>query len=259
MTPSRETSALFGRGAAAYARFRPLYPRDLFAFLADVAPARRRAWDCATGNGQAAVALAECFTEVIATDASAEQIARAEPRANVRYFAAPADTLDVEPGSVDLVTVAQALHWIDLPSFYEEVRRVSRPGGVIAAWSYYHVHVASGVDPILDRLMHETVGPYWPAGRELVEQRYATIAFPFREIRSPEFTMRAEWSLDDLLGYVGTWSAVQRFREAGLGDPVAAVRSELEGVWGRPDERREVRWPLALRVGYVGEPVRASA
>lgn len=253
MRPSRETSVLFGRGAAAYARFRPRYPRDLFAFLAEVAPARRRAWDCATGNGQAAVALAEFFTEVIASDASAEQIAQAVPRANVRYLAAAADTLDVESGSVDLVTVAQALHWLDLSSFYEEVRRVARPGGVIAAWSYYHIRIDERVDPIVDRLMHETLGPYWPVGRELAQQRYETIAFPFSEIRAPEFTMRAEWSLDDLLGYVGTWSAVPRFRDAGQGDPVTAVRSELEGAWGRPDEQRDVQWPLYLRVGYVGE------
>lgn len=248
---------LFGRGAAAYARFRPRYPRDLFAFLADVAPGRGRAWDCATGNGQAAVALAGFFAEVIATDASAEQIAQAEARANVRYLAAPAHTLDVESHSVDLVTVAQALHWLDLTSFYDEVRRVAAPGGVIAAWSYYHVRIGDRVDPILDRLMHEMLGPYWPAGRELAQQRYETIAFPFDEIPAPEFTMRATWSLDDLLGYVGTWSAVQRFRDAGHGDPVAAVRPELEVNWGRPDETRDVRWPVNLRVGYVGEAGRA--
>jgi len=259
MRPSRETSALFGRGAAAYARFRPRYPRDLFAFLADVASARHRAWDCATGNGQAAVGLAEFFDDVLATDASAEQIARAEPRANVRYLAAAADTLDVEPHSVDLVTVAQALHWLDLSSFYEEVRRVAKPRGVIAAWSYYHIQIDERVDPILDRLMHETLGPFWPAGRELAQQRYETIAFPFTEIPAPGFTMRATWSLDDLLGYVGTWSAAQRFREATHTDPVARVRPALAAVWGTAGEKREVRWPLYLRVGHVTMGERASA
>jgi len=251
MRPSGETSALFGRGAAAYARFRPRYPRDLFAFLADVAPARHRAWDCATGNGQAAVGLAEFFDEVVATDASADQIAQAESRANVRYLVAPADMLDAESHSVDLVAVAQALHWLDLSSFYEEVRRVARPGGVVAAWSYYHIRIDERIDPIMERLMHETLGPYWPKGRELVEQRYETIAFPFPEIGAPEFTMRAEWRLDDLLGYVGTWSAAQRFRDAGRADPVAAVRTELEAPWGGADDVREVRWPLYLRVGHV--------
>lgn len=251
MRPSRETSELFGRGAASYAQFRPRYPRDLFVFLADAAPSRRRAWDCATGNGQAAVELAEMFDEVIATDASAEQIAHAEQRANVHYGVAAADTVDVEAASVDLVTVAQALHWLDLPAFYREVRRVAVPGGVIAAWSYYHVQIGGRVDVIVERLMHDTVGPYWPAGRELVEQRYETIAFPFDDIRAPSFVMRATWSLDELLGYIGTWSAVQRYRDAHHADPVALVRPELEGAWGRAENRREVRWPLYLRLGYV--------
>lgn len=250
----RDTSALFGRGAAGYARFRPRYPRELFAYLAALAPSRQRAWDCATGNGQAAVGLAAFFDEVIASDASAEQIARAEPRPNVRYVAAPAHALEVEPGSIDLVTVAQALHWLELPPFYDEVRRVARPGGVFAAWCYHHVRVGDRVDPVVERLMLETAGPYWPPGRELVERRYETIAFPFSEIRAPEFMMRAEWSLDDLLGYAGTWSAVQRYREATGTDPVVAVRQELQEVWGSPGQKREVRWPLYVRAGYVTNP-----
>jgi SAM-dependent methyltransferase len=255
MSPTMKTSDLFGRDPAGYARFRPRYPAALFEYLGGLTPSRRRAWDCATGNGQAAVGLADHFDEVIATDVSAEQLAHAERRANIRYFQAPADTVEVEGSSVDLVTVAQALHWLDLPTFYDEVRRVARPGGVLAAWCYHHITIGDAVDPVLRRLMLETVAPYWPPGRRFVEERYQTIAFPFDEIRAPELTMRAEWSLDELVGYVSTWSAVQRYREATQVDPVAAVRPALAEAWGSPEEKLEVRWPLHFRLGLVAEGV----
>lgn len=251
MTPFDDATELFGRDPAAYARFRPRYPHALFTYLASVAPGQRRVWDCATGNGQAAVGLAAFFDEVIASDVSAAQLAQAEHRDNVRYVEAPAHRIDVESQSVDLVTVAQALHWLDLPSFYDEVRRVARPGGVLAAWCYHHISIGDAFDPVLERLMLETVGAYWPAGRRFVEERYRTIAFPFEELEAPTLTMHAEWSLHQLLGYVATWSAVQRFHDATGADPVDTVRPALAEAWGRASAKREVRWPIHLRVGLV--------
>lgn len=251
MTRANGVEDLFSRDPAGYARFRPRYPRELFAYLATLTPARQRAWDCATGNGQAAVGLADWFEEVIATDASAEQIACAERRENVRYMQAPAHRLDVPSECIDLVTVAQALHWFHLPSFYDEVRRVTTPGGVFAAWCYHHVIIDERVDRVIRRLMLETVGPYWPQGRALVEERYATISFPFEEIETPTFTIDTAWSLEDLLGYISTWSAVHRYREATGSDPVGAVQADLTEAWGRTSERRAVSWPIYLRVGLV--------
>ena len=240
----------FSGVAGAYAEHRPRYPDRLFEWLAEVAPAREVAWDCATGSGQAAVALAGRFQRVIATDASAAQIAAGGPHPRVEYRVAPAQASGLPPASVDLVTVAQALHWFDRSAFYAEARRVLRRSGVIAAWTYG----ASGFgDPRADavhrRFYSETVGPFWPPERALVENGYRTIEFPFEEIDAPAFDMEAEWPLSAFLGYVGTWSAVARFREKRGYDPVAELGEELRSHWGDPAAPRRIRWPLAIRAG----------
>jgi SAM-dependent methyltransferase len=232
-----------------YARYRPDYPDRLFAWLAGLAPARRLAWDCATGSGQAAAGLARHFGSVIATDASAEQIASARQRRGVRYRVAAAEDSGLETGSADLVTSAQALHWFDRPRFWAEARRVLTARGVVAVWCYDLVRVDAGIDAVVNRLYREIVGPYWPADRVLVEQGYRTIAFPFEEISTPAFHMEKRWSLPDLAGYLGTWSAAKRYRKALGRDPFDLVRSDLERAWGLPGRVRRVRWDIALRAG----------
>ncbi|MGE5277129.1 MAG: class I SAM-dependent methyltransferase [Acidobacteriota bacterium] len=239
----------FSSAAAEYARHRPDYPAELFDYLAALAPGRRRAWDCATGSGQAAVGLARLFREVLATDASAQQISQARPHARVRYRVAPADDSGLEAGSVDLVTVAQALHWFDRPRFWQEARRVLLPGGVIAVWCYDLMRADEEVAAVIRRFYRDVVGPYWPPERVLTEQRYRTIDFPFPEETPPPFRMEKRWSLPDLVGYLGTWSAVRRYRETLGEDPVGPVSEQLARVWGPPDRPRRVFWDLALRVG----------
>lgn len=240
----------FSRSAAEYARFRPRYPAALFSYLASLVSEHTLAWDCATGSGQAAVALAAHFSHVVATDASPEQVAHAEPRAKVEYRVATAERSGLRGASVDLVTVAQALHWFDLPAFYAETARVLRPGGVLAAWCYGQMEVpGTALQHTLDRFYSDTVGPYWPPERRLVEEGYRSLSFPFPEISAPAFAMEASMSREALLGYLGTWSATQRYVQATGHDPLPELMRELAQHWGEPQVPRRVRWPLSLRAG----------
>lgn len=240
----------FSGTAAEYARFRPRYPDALFAHLATLPPQRTSAWDCATGSGQAAVALARHFRRVVATDASAEQVAHAEPHPGVEYRTAPAERSGLPDASVDLVTVAQALHWFDRPAFYAEAARVLRPGGILAVWCYGAMEVPSpALQRTLDRFYGETVRPHWPPERELIEEGYRSIRLPFPELPPPAFRIEARFTLDALIGYVGTWSATQRYRESTGRDPLPGLREALARDWPEPAEPRIVRWPLALRIG----------
>lgn len=242
----------FAPVARDYARFRPVYPADLFAWLATIVPARAVAWDCGAGSGQASRSLAEHFARVVATDASATQIDAASPHPQVEYRVAAAEASGLPAGTVDLVTVAQALHWFDLERFYAEVRRVLKPGGVLAIWSYGVLTVAGpAVDERVQTFYRDTVGPYWPPERQLVESGYRHLPFPFGEWQPPPFQMEVSWSLAELLGYVRSWSATGRFEAAQGYDPVVRLAEDLAPLWGSPRTPRTVIWPLAVRVGRV--------
>jgi SAM-dependent methyltransferase len=241
----------FSKQAADYAKFRPSYPRELFNYLGKIAPTRQLAWDCGTGNGQAAVGLASVFDRVIATDASEKQIANAQPHPRVQYRLSPAENSGLQSATVDLIMVGQALHWFDLDRFYAEAQRVLKPDGVLAASAYNLLEIDPPIDEIVRRYYHEVVGPFWAPERKVVET-FAEIPFPFHEIRLPKFEMRAQWNLDHLIGYLRTWSASQRFMEAKHTDPVEQINDELRGAWGNPQQARSVIWPLTLRVGVKG-------
>lgn len=239
----------FSAGASDYARFRPRYPEALFDWLAAQAPSRALAWDVATGSGQAATALASRFARVVATDASAAQLASAETRPNITYRCEPAEHASLPDGDVDLVTVAQALHWFDHAAFFREVARVLRPGGVLAVWCYEVFEATPEVDAVISDLYHRVVGPYWPPERRWIETGYADLALPFPRVEAPPFAMSLEWDLDALVGYLGTWSAVQRYRQDRHEDPLVSARARLARVWGDPAKKRRVAWPLTLHVG----------
>lgn len=239
----------FSRQAPAYARHRPGYPAALFAYLASVAPARGLAWDAGTGSGQAAVGLASRFARVIATDPSAQQIAHAHRHDHISYCIA-AERTDLAAQSVDLVTAAQALHWFDIDAFHAEARRVLKQYGVIAVWCYHLSEISPAIDRILSTYHTAIVGPYWPPRTQLVEEHFRTLSFPFDELQPPEtFFAQADWNLPDLLGYLDTWSATQRFIEQRRHHPLDAIRAELAQEWGAPNAGRVIRWPLYMRVG----------
>jgi ubiquinone/menaquinone biosynthesis C-methylase UbiE len=240
----------FSRLAAQYAEFRPRYPGALFDFLARTSPARTRAWDCACGSGQATVDLAERFDAVVATDASASQIAAATPHPRVTYSVARAEQCGLENRSVDLVTVAQSLHWFDLPLFYAECERVLRADGVLAVWTYGVPRLNdSNVDRLLQTYYWETVGKYWPPERRYVEDGYRSLPFPFEEIPGPSLSMRENWTLAQFLGYLRSWSATGRYVDAHGEDPVAGLNEQLGPIWGDAQRVRVMSWPLSLRLG----------
>jgi SAM-dependent methyltransferase len=240
----------FSRQAADYARHRPDYPADLVDWVAARAPARALALDVATGNGQAAVDLARHFDLVLASEPAAAQLAHARPHARVRYLRHAAERLPYRDACVDLLTVAQAAHWFDFDRFYAEVRRVLVPGGVCALWTYEKFRVDARIDAIVDAFYANVIGPYWPPERRHVEQAYRTLPFPFDEFRAPPFVLENDWTLDVAMAYLGTWSAVQRYRDATGADPLPALAAELSGVWPVGETRR-LRWPIHLRIGCI--------
>lgn len=242
----------FAAVSANYADFRPHYPAALFDWLSAHAPSRLLAWDCACGTGQASADLAERFAQVAATDASSTQIAAATPHPRVAYRVAPAQDSGLADNSVDLVTVAQALHWFDLEAFYTEVRRVLKPDGLLAVWTYgIHSTDDAAIDAQLRHFYSDVVGACWPPERAHVETGYRDLPFPFAEIASPTFTMTADWTLPQLLGYLRSWSATGRYlREVGT-DPVIEFGERLAALWGAAESVRTVAWPLALRAGRL--------
>lgn len=243
----------FSRGSADYAAHRPSYPMALVDFLAGLRLERNHALDCGCGTGQLSVPLAQRFDRVTATDASASQISQAMAHEKVSYRIAPAEDSGLPDGGVDLVTVAQAAHWLDLDAFYREVRRVAKPDAVVALITYGVVHIDDPeADRIIQHFYHEVIGPFWPPERRLVEEGYRSLPFPFREIPAPALAMEVEWSLPEVLGYVETWSAVGAARRTVSGAAaIPAFQMDLGKAWGDPETRRRVSWPLSLRVGRV--------
>lgn len=243
----------FSAASAAYAAFRPTYPEALVDALAAIAPGHDLALDVGCGSGQLSTRLARAFARVIATDASAEQIARATPHERVTYAVAPAEATGGAAGSVDLIVAAQAAHWFDLEPFYAEARRVAKPGAAIALVAYGIMDLPEdeAAGRVFARFYHETAGPHWPPERAHVEAGYATLPFPFPEIEAPALAIEAPLTLAALLGYVDTWSALKGLRAAHGEAPLAAFRAELAAAWGDPEATKRVRWPLALRLGRL--------
>lgn len=241
----------FSGVAAGYRAFRPGYPPELFEWLASVAPARGRAVDLGCGTGQASVALARHFDEVIGLDPSAEQVARAEPHPRVRYGVAPAEATGLAAGSVDLAIAAQALHWFDPARLYPELARIARPGAIFAGFTYDLCRVDAAVDAVIDPFYRDVIGPYWPPERAHVDAGYRTLPFPIPALPAPSFQIAESWSLDHVVGYLGTWSAVSAYRREKGSDPIASIAGPLREAWGPAAEKR-VTWRLTLRAGRIG-------
>ena len=246
----------FSTTSKEYASSRPKYPRPLFEFLVGLVQRRNLAWDCATGNGQAAVFLSEYFEQLVASDASKDQIETAHHRNNIRYKVFPAERSKLADNSVDLIAIAQALHWFDLDVLYKDAKRVLRKngkdgGGVIAAWAYGLHSVSREVDNVTHSLYEDILGPYWPKERKIVENRYEALPFPFQEIDTPVFQIELDWSLLELIRYLYTWSSVQEFIKKNNSDPVKQVYDQLASAWGEKKNRqtRRVVWPIHMRIG----------
>ena len=237
----------FSAHAADYAYARPGYPSAMLDWLTDQCQHTDLAWDCATGNGQVAVPLTNRFQRIIASDASRQQLAHAQAHDRIQYCQCLAEQPSLADTSVDLVTVAQALHWFDIDKFFAAVDRVLRGKGILAVWSYDVCHVAPPIDAQISHFYHEVVGPYWPPERELVANRYESIQFPYAQIAVPEFNMQRDWSCEQLCHYLASWSATRRCREAAGKDPIPQLFAELQSHWPQ-GLKKTVSWPLTVVV-----------
>jgi SAM-dependent methyltransferase len=240
----------FSDHAEEYARYRPTYPDGLFEAIAAAAPARDAAWDVGCGNGQASLALAKYFGHVEASDASAEQIAAATPHPRVRYEVSPAEAPSLADHSIDAILIAQALHWFDHEKFYAAVRRVAKANALIVAVMYDLAEVTPDIDHVIHTFYRGAIGPYWPGDRRHIDTHYRSIAWPFAPVTLMVPPIQAHWSLDDLLHYIGTWSAVTRFKADGHPDPLPALNAELMPLWA-DDQIHMVQWPLHTLAGRV--------
>ncbi len=245
----------FSKQSQLYAQYRPKYPDELYAYLASLAPGRSLAWDCGTGNGQAAIGLAAYFDRVYATDASAEQIARAQLHEKVEYQVATAEHVSLGDSSVDLVTVAVAVHWFDLDEFYREVRRVLKPDGILAVWTYSFTEISPEIDSVVRSYYYETLRGCWPERIHYLEEKYETLPFPFEEIPSPSFAMERNLDLAQYAGFLDSWSATQRYKQQRGLHPLQVIWDQLSAAWGNESEPRLVRWPLYFRIGRNGPSV----
>lgn len=239
----------FSAHAGTYATHRPRYPIALFHWLAVVAPGTALAWDVGTGNGQVATGLITRFAQVVATDASAEQIANAATHARITYRIAQYES-GIADHAAQLVTVGQALHWFDADVFCKEVRRVLQPGGVLAAFAYTHSQVSADVDLLVRHHHDVTLGHYWPVEHHLIHEEYRGIALPIDELLPPPFEMREDWTLAQYRGFLRSWSGTQRLIAARGEEPILAFERDLAAAWGSVP-RRNVTWPLFMRVGEI--------
>jgi SAM-dependent methyltransferase len=249
-SPARGEGAenYFAPRAEQYAEFRPRYPAELHAWLARICDRNSVAWDCATGNGQAAIGLADHFDRVVATDPSAAMIANALPHPRITYVVARYES-GLPDRAADLVTVAQALHWFNLAAFLTEARRVLVTGGVLAAWCYALCRIEPAIDTIVDHYYAVTLAPFWPPERRYVDDGYRSFVLPLDEFAPPPFHISESWTADDFMRYVRTWSGTNRCIAATGEGPLRAFEATLRREWGEPISRKPVRWPIHFRIG----------
>jgi SAM-dependent methyltransferase len=239
----------FSDGSGIYARYRPSYPAALFEFIKSKSAKCDTAWDCGTGNGQTAFALAKDFRKVFATDISQHQLDHARRADNIFYSVQPAESTNFEDDSFDLVTVSQALHWFDFDRFYDEVRRVAKHHGIMAAWTYSLPNISPSVDKCINEFYAGSLHGYWDAERKFVDENYQTIPFPFTEIACPPFTIELHWTLNEIEGYLNSWSAVKHFIRTNGYNPVEECMNNLNRAWD--GNEMAVNFPVHMRMGRI--------
>ena len=243
----------FSELASTYSKYRPTYPSQLFEYLASCCKEHEQAWDCGTGNGQAARSLAEYFDKVFATDASKEQLGQALNHPKIIFRNEPAEKVSLKDTSTDLVTVAAAVHWFNFDKFYTEVKRVLKPDGVIAVWGYHLFSITPEIDRLLVKYYKEILNDYWPEQFHYVDTRYTDLPFPFDEISPPNFEMITEWNLDQVAGFLSSWSGTKIFQQKVGHHPLNEIWDELVKAWGDEKLKRKLNWPLHIRIGKVNE------
>lgn len=239
----------FSELAETYSKYRPNYPKKLFEYLASICNQHQQAWDCGTGNGQAAVSLTEYFENVYASDASKEQLAQAPNHPKIIFKNAPAEKVPLENSTVDLVTVAAAVHWFNFDEFYTEVKRVLKPEGIIAVWGYHLFKITPAIDELLTKYYSEILKNYWPEQFHFVDTRYTDLPFPFDELSTPNFEMITEWNLDQVAGFLSSWSGTKIYQQKIGRHPLNEIWDDLLAAWGDEQLSRTAHWPLYMRIG----------
>lgn len=242
----------FSKQSTTYKKYRPEYPADLYDVILNVCQERNECWDCGTGNGQVAKELSKYFKKVSATDISENQLKLAEKRANIDYRVVRSESTDFEENQFDLITVAQAVHWFDFQSFYREVRRVGKAGGIICIWGYGLLKIEKGLDEVISKFYREIIGPYWNEERKHIDAEYKTIEFDFKELENPkDLFIQATWSYHQLIGYLNSWSSVQNYiKENGGENPVEVIAEEISQIW-KEGEVKQVRFPVFMKMGLI--------
>lgn len=233
-----------------YARFRPTYPTELINLIVSLAPQKFIAWDVACGNGQLTLELSNHFETVIATDVSKEQIAMAPQKANIDYRVEPSENTSIDTTSVDLITVSQAIHWFNFDQFYNQVRKVIKPNGILALIAYILPTITPEIDIVIKEFYNGTLNGYWDERRKFIEEEYTTIPFPFEEVKLPSYFIEQQWKREDLIGYLSTWSAVKKYKQNTSTDPIAIVADKINSIWGE-NEIIDVRTPLITKIARI--------
>ncbi len=246
--PSEKVKDLFSGHAKGYADFRPRYPAALVKYISRLVKYRGVVWDCACGNGQLSLPLAEHFQLVLASDISAEQVAAAPGHRGILYTVQPAEQTDFPDEFFDMVVVAQAIHWLPHDAFYEEAKRVMGPNAVIVLIGYGLMRISPELNAIIDHFYNEVVGPFWEPERAWIDKGYESLPFPFDPIEVPVFEMPCEWSFDHMIGYLNTWSAVKKFEALKGSNPVEGLKAALKAAWGNKAVQRVV-FPLLVKAG----------
>lgn len=239
----------FSKQSAGYAKYRPAYPQQLYDFIFQQVADKQIAWDCATGNGQAAKELAKVFDKVCATDISQKQIEQAVQQPNIFYSVQPAEQTNFPDNSFDLITVAQALHWFRFDNFYAEVRRVAKANSIFAGWTYSLVRISKEIDALIEDHHNNTLGSYWDDERKYVNEEYRTIPFPFKKLATPGFTISYEWTHEELEGYFNTWSALQKFITEEHYNPVGELMARIKTFWKQG--KMKINFPIHLLIGQI--------
>ncbi|RYD57811.1 MAG: SAM-dependent methyltransferase [Sphingobacteriales bacterium] len=246
----KEVKDIFSKQSEGYASYRPVAPDALLEFVYSKVAHFGTAWDCGTGNGQIAARLSERFEQVYATDISEQQLEKAAKRENIIYKKERSEHTGFDDDTFDLITAAQAIHWFDFDAYYAEVRRVGKNGAVIAVWTYYTPRISEGVDKIVDNFYFNTIGNYWDKERRYIDERYQTIPFPFEEFEVPEFHIHAQWTAEQILGYLSTWSSVQHYMAKHDENPVLQIKDAIENEWEN-DTLKDVIFPMYMRIGTI--------
>jgi ubiquinone/menaquinone biosynthesis C-methylase UbiE len=241
----------FSIQASAYAKYRPTYPRELFDHILSFVNNNDVAWDCATGNGQAAQVLADYFKRAEATDISEAQLKKAVQKENIHYSVCPAEQTSFADNSFDLITVATAYHWLNWKAFHTEATRVGKKDAVVAIWAYHVFYcIDENITAIINHFYFDIIHSYWDKERQYVYDRYTTVEFDFSPLPSKNFELILHWNKEAFLGYLSSWSAVQNYMQKNGNSPMSLIEEELQKNWPA-DDTKEFHFPIFLRVGRI--------